>query len=106
MPRSRSERRVTGSFTDAMTRGVRSGRARGRRARLSRGHPLLFLDDSLAVDAIARGRQSLEALLGDGVAAPLPRGQPTVLQLLPDCSGRAPRTPIAGIPPRESHLPF
>src|SRR5262245_31674511 len=82
MPRSRSERRGMGSFTDAMTRVARSGGARPNRARLARGHPLLFLDHPLAVDTVARERQSLEPLLGDRLAAPLARAERAVVQLL------------------------
>ena len=59
------------NFTDAVTRAARSVGARWNRARLARGHPLLFLDHPLAVDAVARERQGLEPLFGNRLAAPL-----------------------------------
>src|SRR6185436_1203239 len=82
MPRSRSERRETGSFTNVVTCAARSMGARRSRARLARGHPLLFLDHPLAVDAVARERQGFEPLLGDRLAASLAGTEPAVVQLL------------------------
>src|SRR6267378_566444 len=82
MPRDRSERRETGNFTDAVTRAARRMGARRTRARLARGHPLLFLDHPLAADAVARERQGLEPFFGNRLAAPLARTEPAVVQLL------------------------
>src|SRR4029453_4216603 len=82
MPRDRSERRETGNFTDAVTRAARSVGARRNRARLARGHPLLFLDPPLAADGVTRERQGLQPLFGNRLAAPLARTEPAVVQLL------------------------
>src|SRR5216117_926442 len=82
MPRDRRERRETGNFTDAVTRAARRVGAQRTRARLARGHPLLFLDHPLAADAVARERQGLEPLFGNRLAAPLAGTEPAVVQLL------------------------
>ena len=46
------------------------------------GGALLLLDQALAVDAVACERQRLQALLGDGLVAPLARAERPVLDLL------------------------
>src|SRR6266446_702138 len=81
-PRDRRARTETGHFTDAVTRVERRAEARRDRARLARGHPLLFLDHPLAADAMAREGQRLEPFLGDRFAAPLARAERAVVQLL------------------------
>ena len=58
------------------------GRQWPERARLAGGHPLLLLDQPLAVDAVARERQRLEAPLGNGLAAPLTAAERAVVDLL------------------------
>src|SRR6266508_350382 len=81
-PRDRKERTETGNFTDTGTRVERRAEARRDRAQLARGHPLLFLDQPLAADAMAREGQRLEPFFGDRLAAPLARAERAVVQLL------------------------
>src|SRR5215470_12898863 len=81
-PRDRSERTETGNVTGAASPGTDRGQARRRGARLARGHPLLFLDHALAVDAMTRERQRLEPFFGDRLVAPLARAEGAIVELL------------------------
>src|SRR5215475_12159671 len=81
-PRARRERTETGDVTGAGSPGSDREQARRRGARLARGHPLLFLDHPLAVDAVTRERQGLEPFLGNRLVAPLARPEGAIVQLL------------------------
>src|SRR5262245_4847817 len=73
----------------------------GRRGRLShcggsaRGHALLFLDQALAVDAVAREGDGVESLLRDRLAASLAGAVGTVLDLLERRYDVAQQSPVA-----------
>src|SRR5262245_49752047 len=81
-PRDRSERTERGKVTGGASPGADRGQARRRGARLAGGHPLLFLDPPLAVDAVPCERQRLEPFLGDRLVAPLARPEGAIVQLL------------------------
>src|SRR5256712_3622799 len=102
-PRDRSERTEPGNLTDAATRAGRRTGARRGRARLARGHPLLFLDHPLAADAMAREGQRLEPFLGNRLAAPLARAERTVVQLL-ERGDDVPQQPAVAVAQLEEEL--
>src|SRR5213594_3171468 len=77
-----SDRTETGNVTGTAIPGKGRAEARRRGARLARGHPLLFLDHPLAVDAVARERQRLEPLLGNRLVASLARPERAIVELL------------------------
>src|SRR5262245_6672521 len=79
-PSESSERTESDNVTGAAI--PRSARARRRGPRLARGHPLLFLDHPLAVDAVARERQRLEPFFGNRLVAPLAVSKCAVVELL------------------------
>src|SRR5215831_3569812 len=82
-PSDRSERTEAGNVTGAaiLERG-RAGARRRRGPRSTRGHPLLFLDHPLAVDAVTRERQRLEPFLGNRLVASLAGSEGAIVELL------------------------
>src|SRR5437588_270094 len=94
-PRESSERTETGSVTGAAIPRRDRTEARGRDARLARGHPLLFFDHALAIDTVTRERQRLEPLFGNRLVAPLARAERAVVELLEGRDDVAEQPPVA-----------
>src|SRR5215475_12050787 len=95
--RPTADRMFSGDISEGMAgeRLARSGARPARPGRLARGHALFFLDEPLAVDAIARERQGVQTLLGDRLAAALARAVRAVLDLLQGGDDLAQQPPVA-----------
>src|SRR2546429_4876869 len=103
-PSDRSERTETGNVRGAAMPGNDGGQARRRGARLARGHPLLFLDHPLAVDAVTGERQGLEPFLGNRLVAPLARPEGAIVELLEGRNDVA-EEPTVAVAELEEELP-
>ena len=77
---------------------------RGRDGASAGGGALLFLDQTLAVDAVAREGQRLEALVGDGLAAALAVAEGALVDLLQRGHDVAQQPPVA-VAQLEEELP-
>src|SRR5262245_40041639 len=104
-PRSRSASwrpSISSALTEPIMGGCGGGERRGRAS--AGGGALLFLDETLASDAVAGEGQRFESLVADGLAAALAVAEGTVVDLLKRGHDVAQQAPVA-VAQLEEELP-